>query len=141
MINHALSMSLPQIRAGVYASPARRTDGKSEDPLVLPEGAHLRLPAHLDLARLHLPPLTLMLARAARRYGIFIRDGAHNVAFNAQPPRSPARDHYRGPHGYFEGLSPRELLATFPWGSLQLLPMRLHPFARGHDPIAEEGTG
>ena len=42
-IDHALLMSIPEVRAGVYASPAQRTDGKSTNPLSLPEGAHLRL--------------------------------------------------------------------------------------------------
>jgi hypothetical protein len=133
-INHALTISLPEVRAGVFASPARRTDGTSSDPLSLPEGAHLRLAPGLDLPSLHLPHMTLMLARAAQRYGIFVRDKAKNVAFNAQPPRSPSRNPYRGPDGYFEEEAPRELLASFPWAHLQLLRMRLHPFQLGKTP-------
>ncbi len=137
-IDHALSMSLPQVRAHVYASPARRTDGNSEDPLTLPEGAHLRLPADLDLAALHLPHLTMMMAEAAQHYGIYIRDRAHNIAFDAQAPRSSAKDHYVGPGGYFGGLTPRELLVEFPWSELQLLPMRLHR-SGGHGAAAIAG--
>ncbi len=125
-IEHALAMAIPGVRAGVYSSPARRTDGKSTNPLALPEGAHLRLNPNLDLAGLHLPKLTLMIAEAAQRYGIFIRDGAGNVQFFAQDPSSLSSNPYKGPSGYFEGQSPVRLLASFPWQELQLLKMELH---------------
>jgi hypothetical protein len=126
-INHALSMSIPNVRAGVYASPAQRSDGGSTDPLSLPEGAHLRLDPNLNLAALHLPPLTLMIAMAAQRYGIFIRDRSGSITFQAQDPALAGANPYTGPDGYFEGKTPRELLAAFPWSHLQLLKMELHP--------------
>ncbi|MGH2852770.1 MAG: hypothetical protein ACRDLF_01065 [Solirubrobacteraceae bacterium] len=125
-INHALSMSLPNVRAGVYSAPARRSDGRSHEPLSLPEGAHLRLDPHLALASLHLPRLTLMIAEAAQRYGIFIKDGARNVTFDAQDPIPTGIEPYGGPNGYFEGESPARLLASFPWNRLELLKMELH---------------
>lgn len=125
-IDHAVSMSIPNVRAGVFSSPAQRSDGKSANPLALPEGAHLRLDPNLDLATLHLPPLTLMIAEAAQRYGIFIKDGAHNVTFDAQDPIPTGAEPYAGPNGYFEGKTPSQLLAAFPWSHLELLKMRLH---------------
>ena len=125
-INHALAVAIPNPRAGVYASPAQRTDGGSTEPLSLPEGAHLRLEPGLDLASLHLPRLTLMMAEAAQRYGIFIRDTASNVAFYAQDPIPTGANPYAGAQGYFEGESPAQLLASFPWSHLQLLKMQLH---------------
>jgi hypothetical protein len=129
-INHALSMSIPNVRAGVYASPAQRSDGKSGGPLSLPEGAHLRLNPNLDLAALHLPRVTLMIAEAAQRYGIFVRDGAGNVTFQAQDPVPTGTEPYKGPSGYFEGKTPQELLASFPWSHLELLKMELHTVQR-----------
>lgn len=125
-INHALAIAVPNTREGEYASPAHRTDGYSTAPLSLPEGAHLRLDPNLDLASLHLPRLTLMMAEAAQRYGIFVRDSAANVAFVAQDPTPTGTDPYTGAHGYFEGKSPQQLLASFPWRYLQLLKMELH---------------
>jgi hypothetical protein len=125
-INHALAIAIPNTRAGEYASPAQRTDGYSTAPLSLPEGAHLRLDPNLDLASLHLPRLTLMMAEAAQRYGIFVRDSAVNVAFVAQDPTPTGANPYTGAHGYFEGKSPQQLLASFPWSHLQLLKMNLH---------------
>jgi hypothetical protein len=129
-INHALAISLPAVRAGVYALPARRTDGVDRDPAALPEGAHLRLRPGLDLNRLSLPPLTRMIAEAAQRYGFYVRDRARTVCFYAQAPLRAARDPYAGPSGYFEGQTPAALLAAFPWSDLRLLPMRLRPFRR-----------
>jgi hypothetical protein len=131
-IDHALSMSVPDVRAGVYASPAQRSDGTSTDPLSLPEGAHLRLDPHLNLASLHMPKLTRMIAEAAQHYGIFVRDYSKFVTFQAQDPTPTGTDPYKGPEGYFEGKTPRELLAFFPWSHLELLKMELHAVKRRH---------
>jgi hypothetical protein len=125
-INHALAMAIPDPREGVYTSPAQRTDGESAEPLSLPEGAHLRLEPGLDLAALHLPRFTLMLAEAAQRYGIVVRDKASEVTFYGQDPLPTGSNPYSGPHGYFEGKTPQQLLASFPWSHLQLLKMELH---------------
>ncbi len=125
-INHALAMAVPNTREGVYASPAQRTDGMSTEPGSLPEGAHLRLDPNLDLASLHLPKLTLMMAEAAQRYGIFVRDSAQNVAFYGQDPIPTGTEPYTGAHGFYEGKSAQQIVAAFPWSHLELLKMELH---------------
>jgi len=125
-IDHALALAIPSVRAGVYASPAQRTDGTSSNPLSLPEGAHLQLDPSLDLTRLHLPRITLMIAEAAQRYGIFIRDRARVTHFFAQDPTPTGANPYSGPGGYFEARSPAQLLAQFPWEHLVLLRMEQH---------------
>lgn len=125
-INHALAISVPNVRKGVYASPAQRTDGASTELSSLPEGAHLRLDPTLELASLHLPRMTLMLARAAQRYGIYVRDRASNVAFYAEDPTRTGTNPYLGTEGYFEGQTASKLLASFPWRHLQLMKMGLH---------------
>jgi hypothetical protein len=126
-IDHALALAVPEVRAGVYASPARRSDGKSANPLSLPEGAHLRLDPNLDIAALHLPRTTRLIAEAAQRYGIFVRDGSSVVQLFAQDPVTAPSNPYAGPGGYFEGKYPDQLLASFPWDHLQVLKMELHP--------------
>ena len=128
-INHALALSVPNTRYGAYASPAQRTDGGTPVSSALPEGAHLRLDPALNLASLHLSPFTLMLAEAAQRYGIFIRDTASDLAFYAQDPIPTGTEPYAGAHGYFEGQSPAKLLGSFPWSHLQVLDMELHASA------------
>jgi hypothetical protein len=126
VIDHALAISIPNVRAGVFASPAQRTDGESTASTALPEGAHLRLDPHLDLAALHLPRFTLMLATAAQKYGIVVRDRAANIAFYAQDPTPTGTEPYGGTTGYFEARAPASLLASFPWSHLELLKMALH---------------
>jgi hypothetical protein len=125
-INHALALSVPNVRATSCTPPAQRTDGDSNSPLSLPEGAHLRLDPHLALSTLHLPPTTLLIAQAAQRYGIYIRDESPNVGFYAQDPTPTATNPYTGPTGYFQGNTPSQLLQNFPWNHLQLLKMNLH---------------
>lgn len=136
-INHALALAVPSPRAGVFASPAQRTDGTSESPESLPEGAHLRLDPSLNLAELHLPRLTLMIAKASQRFGIFVRDKAEVAHFFAQDPGPAGTNPYLGADGYFEGTSPARLLASFPWSHLQVMAMDLHGFSprspRGSD--------
>lgn len=124
-INHALAIGVPKVKAGEYAAPAERTDGESTSPTALPEGAHLRLDPSLELWKLHLPPLTLMLAKAAKRYGIFVRDIAGNVTFYGQDPTPTGNNPYAGQNGFFEGTYPARLLSSFPWSHLQLLQMQL----------------
>jgi hypothetical protein len=122
-INHALALALPETRAREFSWPAQRTDGAGP-PDTLPEGARLRIDPRLDLDKLNLPPLTRMMAEAAQRYGIVIRDKTNwAIGFYAEDPVSG--DPYRGAGGFFAGKWPHELLASFPWDSLQVLKMRL----------------
>jgi hypothetical protein len=124
-IDHGLALAIPNVRSGFYTAPAQRTDGTSGSTLALPEGAHLRLDPDLDLATMQLPPLTLMVAEAAQRYGIVVRDRAKVVHFFAQDPSPTGANPYVGQGGYFEGKSPAQLLSQFPWRHLQLLAMEL----------------
>jgi hypothetical protein len=126
VIAHALAMNIPFARPNVFAWPAQRTDGASSDPKAIPEGARFRVDPTLELSTLRLPRLTRMMAEAAQRYGIIVRDQtAHAVAFFAEDPTPTGTDPYSGPQGLFEGHYPNELLREFPWERLQLLRMRL----------------
>ena len=58
--------------------------------------------------------------------GIVVRDHTANVSFYAQDPTPTGTNPYAGPHGYFEGKTPGQLLASFPWSHLQLFKMELH---------------
>jgi hypothetical protein len=124
-IDHALAMAVPDPRANFYTAPARRTDGWSLDRLSLPEGAHLRLDPRLDLDRLRLPRITRLIAEAAQKYGLIVRDGAGNVSLYAEDPTPAGVNPYTEPPNYFEGRA--KPLAAFPWHHLQLLKMRLRP--------------
>jgi hypothetical protein len=128
VVPHALALAIPEACARVFTWPAQRTDGYSRAHNCLPEGAHLRLDPTLDLASLHLPRATLILARAAQRYGIIVRDVSHHsVGFYAQDPTPTGTNPYVGAHGLYGGLRPWSFLPQFPWSSLELL--RMHTCA------------
>jgi hypothetical protein len=121
-IDHVLALAIPRPRAGVWTAPARRTDGFVRETDALPEGAHLRLDPRLDLNALQLPRPLLILARAAQRYGMVIRDTAGTVALYAEAPSAARPISYRrllpaGPTW--------QALAQFPWRHLQVLQMHL----------------
>jgi hypothetical protein len=122
-IDHALAMAIPDSRRGVWSRPATHGDGNSNRPNSLPEGARLRLSPQLDLKDLNLPPMTRMMAEAAQRYGIVVRDRAGVVAFYGQDPTPTGRNPYRR---LFKHRYPAELLAGFPWNRLQVLKLHLH---------------
>jgi len=121
-IDHALYLSIPYPRRNVWSFPAQRTDGTLDGRGAIPEGARFRLDPELDLRSLDLPPVTMAMARAAKRYGIIVNNGSRCVAFRAEDPTPTGRNPYPR---LFEGKTPRKLLASFPWGRLQLLKMDL----------------
>ena len=125
-IEHALALDIPNACAGEFSFPAQRSDGTEESAECIPEGAHMRLNPSLDLASLSLSPITRMLAEAAQRYGIIVRDITHhNVGFYAEDPTPTGSNPYTGPNGLFDGLEPWVFLREFPWNQLQLLQMHL----------------
>ena len=136
-IDHALAMNVPDARQGSFAWPAQRSDGTASVP-ALPEGARLRLDPTLDVGSLNLPPLARMMALAAQRYGIVVRDRTHQAtAFFAEDTSPSGNDPYHGPNGLFGGQMPDEVLAAFPWKRLQVLRMHLctrAPCSRGGSP-------
>jgi len=117
-INHALAISLVQTMPKIWAWPAQRTDGWMFRHGVtgIPEGTRFRLSPSLDIAHLALPPLARMLAVAAQRYGIVVRDKAGAVALYGQIPTGQAGNPW---HAAFGGLNPNQILAAFPWSRLQ----------------------
>jgi hypothetical protein len=129
-IDHALGILLPHlwIRNGVKAWPAWRSDGVSTAPNSVPEGARFRLDPNLNINSLHLPPLTRMIAVAAQRYGVIVRDGSSNISINGQVPETPAQlaAWEEALHG--SGFTHwNQVLRSFPWSHLQLLKMSLSP--------------
>ncbi len=94
----------------------------------------MQLDPSVDVAALGLPPLARMIAEAAQRYGIFVRDVAGDITFYGQDRASTGADPYAGPNGFFAGQTPLQLLAGFPWSRLRVLEMRLRP-----DPHSEGG--
>jgi hypothetical protein len=125
-IDHALALSLPEIRQGQYALPARRTDGNAPGPDAIPEGARFRLDPRLDIDALGLPPLTAAMARAAQTHGIIIRDYSGVVAFVGEDSTPLGVNlWYPGRKDSLLPDWPSAMLASFPWDRLQLVRMKL----------------
>ena len=126
-IDHALAISIPHARAGVVAWPAQRTDGNLNSPDAIPEGTRFRLAPKLDLSELNLPPVTRMIAEAAQRYGLFVRDQSGAVAFYAEQPTATP-DPYSGTNSLFGSLSPKALTEAFPWSHLEVVSTPVRPY-------------
>jgi hypothetical protein len=123
-IDHALALALPSIRRGEFSLPAQRTDGQSDSGSAVPAGARFRLDPRLDLDRLGLAPAVLAIARAAQRYGMIVRDRAAAVVLFAEDPAGLGENPYPA---LFGGRPPWDLLRSFPWQHLQLMPMQIVP--------------
>jgi hypothetical protein len=120
-IDHALALNLPAPRAGEFSWPAQRTDGTGP-ATALPEGARIRLDPTVNVDDLGLPKLGRMIARAAQRYGMVVRDQTHHgTSLWAEVPTSSSH----GLSTYLKGKSPAEVLANFPWDRMQVLKMNL----------------
>jgi hypothetical protein len=128
VIPHALAMNIPWAKPKTYSWPAQRTDGASTDPNAIPEGARFRLDPKLDIDGLNLPPMTRMIAKAAQRYGIIVRDQTgHAISLFAENhTQYGATNPYTGSGGFFGGAYPNPVLQAFPWDRLELLKMDLH---------------
>ncbi|MGZ4287820.1 MAG: hypothetical protein ACXVW5_26920 [Solirubrobacteraceae bacterium] len=129
-ITHALAMAIPSSRYAVWAKPAQRSDGGTRSDTAIPQGARFRLDPHLDVDAMHLPPFTAMMARAAQRYGIFVRDTSPTVTLYAQDPVNMPSD----PWPEAIRPSPPEVLRTFPWQHLQVVRMDLWSYSNQHVP-------
>lgn len=126
-INHALALAVPNTMAAEYVFPAQRTDGDDYNSDAIPEGARFRLPAKLNLNALHLPKVTLELARAAQKYGIILRDTSGNVTFYAQDPTPTGSNPYMGATGFWgKNTWPNSLMKAFPWSDLQVVKAPIH---------------
>ena len=94
----------------------------------------MRIDPGLDISALHLPRLVQMMAEAAQRYGIIVRDQTHHaIGFSIEsPPPTGTGPFYTNagapsPTGPFQGMWPNQLMSVFPWSALQVLKMDLSP--------------
>ena len=124
-INHALALALPEARARAWSWPAQRTDGDTNRPNAIPQGARFRLDPKLDLDSIEMAPFVRAMAIAAQRYGIIVRDGARAVTFYAEDPTPTGRNPFLGRTGLFGGRYVSHALRDFPWKHLQVLRTRM----------------
>jgi hypothetical protein len=123
-INHALAIALPETATKYWSWPAQRTDGGgwTTGVTTIPEGTRFRLNPNLNIASLNLPPIDRMLALAAQRYGIVVRDKTGAVVFYGQDPVPTGSNPWPAA---FQNQWPNKVLALFPWTHLQALKTQL----------------
>jgi len=92
-IDHALALVVPPtMLTTAFTSPAAAFDSNPNYSGTLPMGAHLALPANIDLSSLGLKtPFGMELAEAAQQYGMYVVDrGGSGISMvtehNAQSP-------------------------------------------------------
>lgn len=120
-IPHALALAIPFPQKDIFVSPALRTDGEGAEGIPeaaqVPEGARFRLPPDFDIESQDWHPFTKVLARAAQRHGIVLRDKAGAVVMFGEDYRGRGDDPWPGLLGADKG----EIMGEFPWADLQLL--------------------
>jgi hypothetical protein len=130
-IDHALSLGLANgsadsiLRAGTFAFPAQRSDGRSQDPSSIPEGARLILDPELEIDSLGLSPFAHMLAEAAQRFGMIVHDGSQGTAIYAEDPSPYVA---AGGDNFYQPLiasNSTKAMRGFPWDELEVARMRL----------------
>jgi hypothetical protein len=120
-IDHALALCLPETRSGWHSWPAQRSDGTVDSEDAVPEGTRFRLDPKLNVAALGLPRTSRIIAEAAQKYGVVVRDRGGAVSFYAEDPTPTGFNPFTGLNGFFDGRYPSQLLERFPWSRLQAL--------------------
>ena len=115
-IDHALSLTVPLVRAGFIAAPATATDGFSSDPASLPEGAHLQLDPGFNVAAQTWPAWQKVIATALQTYGAFVSDRGGSVALYGQT------DVNAGNASWAAAGTPKSgSLANLPWDKMHVI--------------------
>lgn len=125
-INHAVSFTLPNARAG-FSWPARQGDGNLSEALAPYEGQWFRINPAVNLKNLGLRPLTLMIAQAVQTYGGYGSDrNLWCMAANYEYDTTQSEANQRKSRWYTQvekkyGQAP-ENLHDFPFQHLQFAP-------------------
>ena len=121
-IDHAIALALPNTRAQYFTWPAQRTDGNVYSATAIPEGQRFRLDPNLDLSTIKMSPLVRMIAVAAQKYGMIVRDKSGSVTLYGEDTSAEGLPNpYYGTTGWFQGQYVNNLLNAFPWSHLEAL--------------------
>lgn len=127
-IDHALSVTVPNPRTG-SVGPATATDGTNQDPLSIPEGAHLQLDPDYDVAAQPWPSWEKTLAKALQTYGAYVSDNGGTVAFYGQTDANAGNEKW-----LTVGVPKNAYLASLPWNRMRVLDLRTVPSYPGRVP-------
>jgi hypothetical protein len=82
-IDHAISVTLDRIAAGVVTWPAMATDGRSTEPHSIPMGSWLRLRGDVGLDELG--PQARVIAEALKDHGMIVTDTGPGLVLQGDP--------------------------------------------------------
>jgi hypothetical protein len=116
-IDHALALAIPEVKQGSVVWPAQRGDGSATGPNAIPEGTRFRIDPDLDLDSLWLAPAARVIAEAAQKYGMIVRDQAGAVVLYAEDPKSLGADPWPGLFNEW----PNNLLNSLPWDHMEVV--------------------
>jgi hypothetical protein len=121
-IDHAIAIAIPQTRAQYFTWPAQRTDGQVYSTTAIPEGQRFRLDPSLNLSAIPMSPMVRMIAVAAQKYGMIVRDKSGSVTLYGEDTSDEGLPNpYYGPSGWFQNRYVSTLLQAFPWSHLEAL--------------------
>ena len=88
----------------------------------IPEGQRFRLDPSLNLSAISMSPLVRMIAVAAQKYGMIVRDKSGSVTVYGEDTSDEGLpDPYYGPNGWYQNQYVSNLLKAFPWSRLEAL--------------------
>jgi hypothetical protein len=114
-IDHALALTTPVVRSGMFACPASHTDGNSTDPNAVPEGARVQLDPSINVDAQPWSTWQKTVAKALQRYGAYVADRGGSVAVRGESETS------RGYDGWSLAGVTGSSLNTLPWDKLNVL--------------------
>ncbi len=93
-IPHALIFSFDYTKAGGPVPPATESDGDTDDPYAIPEGALIQLDPSLNLDSLGLTGYEKVIAKALQEYGMYCADDGIGLQLYAINPISVNSNNY-----------------------------------------------
>ncbi|MFD0717284.1 discoidin domain-containing protein [Paenibacillus sp. GCM10027626] len=124
-IEHAITFTSPRTRKGWYSSPAIKADGRDANAFSIPEGALLQLDPSIDIDSVYpnWPEWKKIIAKAAQEYGMYCSDTSGAMTIRGESNDSRHYDAWAK-----AGVTEDTTLNDFPWESLRVLQMDLHPW-------------
>ena len=118
-IDHALALTTPLTRRAEIACPATHTDGKTDLPGAIPEGARLQLDPLFDVDAQPWPAWKKTIAKALQRYGAYVVDTSGALAI-----RGVSDINLRDNRWADSGTPTQASLSDLPWEHMRVLLLR-----------------
>jgi len=118
-IDHALALNTPATKSGYIACPATNTDGASDNPDAIPQGARVQLDPAFDVDGQAWPAWEKTVAKALQTYGAYVVDTSGVLALYAVSDVNPGNISWSS-----VGMSKAPSLANLPWSRFRVLQIR-----------------